>query len=136
MAENSDIFLVDGDALVYLAEPMHKKHSTKFAWGHPFSTFVSYDQFFNSPTSVRTCTHFGWPPSFSQLRTNLMDGLFLNQKTIINIQISYSLKYKHSKRNKFFNSHTRPKIFHLIPVTLSHINGIIIVHFKSKFPSC
>ena len=59
MAENSDIFLVDGDALVYLAEPMHKKHSTKFVWGHPFSTFVSYDQFFNSPTSVRTCTDFG-----------------------------------------------------------------------------
>ena len=26
--ENSDIFLVDGDALVYLAEPVHKKYST------------------------------------------------------------------------------------------------------------
>ena len=32
-----------------------------------------------------------------QLRTYLMDGLFLNQKTN-NIRISYSLKYKHSKK--------------------------------------
>ena len=34
---------------------------------------------------------------FLQLRTYLMDGLFLNQKTN-NIRISYSLKYKHSKK--------------------------------------
>ena len=27
-----------------------------------------------------------------------MDGLFLNQKTNKNIRISYSLKYKHSKK--------------------------------------
>ena len=33
-----------------------------------------------------------------QLRTYLMDGLFLNQKTKNNIRISYSLKYKHSKK--------------------------------------
>ena len=43
MKENNDIFLVGGDALVYLAEPMHKKYSSKFAWSHPFSTYVSYD---------------------------------------------------------------------------------------------
>ena len=30
-----------------------------------------------------------------------MDGLFLNQKTNKNIRISYSLKYKHSKRKSF-----------------------------------
>ena len=29
MEENSDIFLAGGDALVLLAEPMHKKYSTK-----------------------------------------------------------------------------------------------------------
>ena len=57
-------------------------------------------------------------PPFSQLLTYLMDGLFLNQKTNNNIQISYLLKYKHSKENKFFKSHTCPKIFHLISVTL------------------
>ena len=70
------------------------------------------------------------PPPFPHLRTYVMDGLFLNQK-INNIRISYSLKYKHSKRNKLFKSHTRPKILRLISVTLSHINDITTVHFKS-----
>ena len=41
MKENNDIFLAGDDALVYLAVPMHKKYSTKFVWGHPFSTYVS-----------------------------------------------------------------------------------------------
>ena len=43
-----------------------------------------------------------------------MDPLFLNQKTNNNIQISYSLKYKHSKKKKFFKSHTRHLICHVI----------------------
>ena len=34
MEENNDIFLVGGDALVYLAKPMHKKFSTKLVWSH------------------------------------------------------------------------------------------------------
>ena len=92
MEENNDIFLAGGDALVYLAGPMHKKYSTTFVWGHPFSTYVSYDQFFNLLDE---------PPPFSQLRTYLMDGLFFNQKTNKNIRISYSLKYKHSKKKLF-----------------------------------
>ena len=33
LEENNDTFLAAGDALVYLAEPMHKKYSTTFAWG-------------------------------------------------------------------------------------------------------
>ena len=37
------------------------------------------------------------PPPFLQLRTYLMDGVFLNQKTN-KIRISYSLKYKYSKK--------------------------------------
>ena len=41
MEENKDIFLAAGDALVYLAGPMHKKNSTVFVWGYPFSTYVS-----------------------------------------------------------------------------------------------
>ena len=41
------------------------------------------------------------PPPFRQLRTYLMDGLFLNQKINKNIRISYSLKYKHSKEKLF-----------------------------------
>ena len=38
------------------------------------------------------------PPPFLQLRTYLMDDLFVNQKTSNNIRISYSLKRKHSKK--------------------------------------
>ena len=40
MEKNNDIFLAGGDALVYLTVPMHKKYSTTFVWGHPFSTYV------------------------------------------------------------------------------------------------
>ena len=36
------------------------------------------------------------PPPFLQLRT--YNGLFLNEKTNNYIRISYSLKYKHSKK--------------------------------------
>ena len=86
------------------------------------------------------CTHLYtfWmtPPPFPQLRTYLINGLFLNQKTNNNIRISKSLKIKHSKKNKFFKSHTRPKIFHLMSVTFFHINGIIIVDFKSYLSQC
>ena len=41
MEENNDIFLAGGDALVYLAVPMHKKYFTTFVWGYPSSTNVS-----------------------------------------------------------------------------------------------
>ena len=47
MAENNDIFLSGSDALVHLAEPIHRKYSTKFAWDQSFSTYASYDRFFN-----------------------------------------------------------------------------------------
>ena len=59
MVENNNVFLAGSDALVYLGEPMHKKYFTKFVWGHSFSMHASYEQFFNSPSPVRTCTHFG-----------------------------------------------------------------------------
>ena len=39
--ENNDIFLAGGDALVYLARQMNKKHSTTFVWDHSFSIYVS-----------------------------------------------------------------------------------------------
>ena len=56
--ENNYIFHAGGDALVYLAGTMHKKYSTTFVWGHPFSKYVSHDRFFNPPFSlVRICTH-------------------------------------------------------------------------------
>ena len=43
MNGNNGIFPAGGDVLVYLAEPVHKKYSTKFDWDYPFSTYVSYD---------------------------------------------------------------------------------------------
>ena len=98
MEENIDVFLVGGDALVYLAKPMHKKYSTTFVWGHPLSAYVSYYRFFN-PVPLYAPVHILYdPPPFPQFRTYLMDGLFLNHKTNKNIQISYSLKYKYSKK--------------------------------------
>ena len=49
------------------------------------------------------------PSPFLQLRTYLMDGLFLNQKTNNNIWISYSLKYKHSKKEYILYEKMKPK---------------------------
>ena len=45
------------------------------------------------------------PPPVLELHTYLMDGIFLNQKTNNNIWISYSLKYKHSKKE--YTLHTK-----------------------------
>ena len=73
-----DIFLAFGDALVYLAKPMHKKYSTKLFWGNSFSKYVSYGQFFNSPPPVRTCTHFWWPPPIPQV-VYLLNGWLISQ---------------------------------------------------------
>ena len=41
MEENNDIFLAGGDALLYMAVPMHQKYSATLVWGHQFSTYVS-----------------------------------------------------------------------------------------------
>ena len=55
---------------------------------------------FSTPLSLHTPVHILYdPPPFPQVCTYLMDGLFLNKKTNKNIQISYSLKYKHFKKN-------------------------------------
>ena len=42
LEENNYIFLAGGDAVVYLIEPMYRKFSTTFVWGHPFSTYVHH----------------------------------------------------------------------------------------------
>ena len=55
--ENNDMFLAGGDALVYLTELMDKKYSTAIVRGHPFSTYVSYYQFFNH-LSLYAPAHF------------------------------------------------------------------------------
>ena len=55
--ENNDIILGGVDAPVYLAGTIPKKCSTLFVWGYPFSTYLSYDQFFNPLPLARICTH-------------------------------------------------------------------------------
>ena len=95
MEENNDIFLVGGDALVYLGKPTHKKYSTTFVWGHPFSTYVSYDQFFN-PLLLYAPVHILDDPFSIPPVVYVLNGWsFFDEKTNKNIQISYSLKYKH-----------------------------------------
>ena len=53
----------------------------------------------NRPHLYGSVNILGDPPTFPSLRTFLMDDLFLNQKKNMNMRISYSLKYKHSKKN-------------------------------------
>ena len=50
--ENNDIFVAGGDALVYLAELMHKKYSASFVWDHPLITYISYERRVNPLSSV------------------------------------------------------------------------------------
>ena len=52
MEESNNISFSGGDALVYSAEPIHKKYYKTFVWGHPFSTHVPYDHFFSPCTSM------------------------------------------------------------------------------------
>ena len=52
MEEKNGIFLGGSDVLVYLVGPVHKRYSTTFVWGHPLSTFVFYDRFFNPPSPL------------------------------------------------------------------------------------
>ena len=135
MEENNDIFLAGGDALVYLTEPMRKKYSTKLVWGHPFSTYIFYDLFFNSPFPVRTCKHLGWPPRpFPQLRMYLMVAYFSTKKQItFHYRLHWDINIR--KKKYFFKSHTRPKILLFISVTLSHINGMYYNTLQVLFES-
>ena len=61
MEENDDIFLAGGDAVVYLAETMHKKYSTKcFGAIHLVRTYLMTD--FQLP-SPRTHLYKFWMTS-------------------------------------------------------------------------
>ena len=116
MEENNDIFLTGGDALVYLAEPMHKKFSTKFVWRYPFSTYLSYDRSFNLRPLYAPVHIFDDPPPFHSPVVYLIDGLFLNQKTNNNIRISYSLNYKHSKKEYILYENIRLLLLSLLSI--------------------
>ena len=101
MEENNDISLAGDDALVYLPNQCTKNIPQQlFGALHLVRTYLMTD--FSNPLSQYAPVHIlDDPPPFLQLRTYLMDGLFLNQKTNKKIRISYSLKYKHSKKNFF-----------------------------------
>ena len=58
MEENNDIFLAGGDALVYLAGPMHKKNIPQHLFGaiHLVLTYFRTD--FSTPLPLESiCTH-------------------------------------------------------------------------------
>ena len=78
MEENNDIFLAGGDALVYLAEPMYKKYSITFVWGHPFSTYVSFDRFLN-PLPLYTAVHILHDPASIPPGAYVLNGWPISQ---------------------------------------------------------
>ena len=114
MEENNDIFLAGSNTLMYFGKPMYKKDSTTFASAHLLSTYISDDKFFNPSPPVHIFTHFGWLPPFFQLRTYLMDGLFLNQKQIRtleyrihwNINIRKKIIYEKVNDSVVWNKHS------------------------------
>ena len=54
------------------------------------------------PLPVRSCTHYGWPPILPPVTFVLNWWPLFQPKTYKDIQISYSLKYKYSKKIIFF----------------------------------
>ena len=56
MEENNNIFLAGGNALVYLAKPMHEKYSTTFVWAiHLVGTYLMTN--FSTPLPLYTPVH-------------------------------------------------------------------------------
>ena len=62
---------------------MIEENNDIFLAGHPLSTHVSYDTFFNFPhlyALLRTCTHFGLPPTpFIPLAAYVLNGWPISQ---------------------------------------------------------
>ena len=65
------------------------------------------------------------PPPVLELRTYLMDSLFLNQKTNSNIRISHSLKYKHSKKEYILYEKKNQK---------TNSTKSVMIHSGANFP--
>ena len=137
MEENNDIVLAGGDALLYLGEPMHKNYPTTFVWGHSFSTYVSHDRFLNSPPPVRTCTHFWRLPLLSPscVRTSWM-AYFPTKKQITTFEYRIHWNISIRKKKNSLRAISVQRYCTWSPVTLSHINSMIIAHFKSYLSQC
>ena len=78
---------------------MLKKCSINLVWGHPFSTYVSYDRFFNPHPLYELLHNLDDPPSNSPV-VYVLNGWHIYQPKNI-YRISYSLKYKYLEK-KFF----------------------------------
>ena len=151
--ENNNIFLAGGEALVYLAEPMHKKYSRTFVPGHPFSTYVCSDQSFNPAPSpqIRTFEYrIHWNINIREKiiyeKTNggvgwNKQGSSVNQKPESTMSVIlctgstfFKEKFRISCKNSFiwyFRSASTyfPYFRDTTVQRYSHINGIIIVPF-------
>ena len=58
MEENNDIFLAGGDALVYLAGPMHKKKNSQHLFGAIYVVRTYLRTNFSTPLPlISICTH-------------------------------------------------------------------------------
>ena len=108
--------LADGDALVYLA--MLKKFFTRFVWCHPFSSYVSYNLFFNQNFNLLT-------------RMFTICG-FITSTHAINLTIcAFSLS------NYVFNLATRVFSvlscgFELVPCRVELVTPVLLFHVQYK----
>ena len=100
IGENSDIFLAYGGALVYLAEPMHKKYSTRFVWGHPLSIHLMTD--FSTPSLLYTYVHICSNPPFSYKISSI---------SLIPSSPSLALFFCHSFLILFYHRNSRIDVF-------------------------
>ena len=110
---------------------------------HLVRTYLTTD--FSTPLSMCTPAYIlDVTPPFPQLRTYLMDGLFLNRKINNNIRILCSLKKK-TRKKIFFSSRAIPiqkyystwsqSRYHTLMALLKYTLSLIWVS-AFKFPSC
>ena len=121
MEENNDIFLGDGNALVYLAGPIRNKYFTTIVSGYPFSTYVSYDRIFNPtplpPRPFIPCTHMY---SFRVIPFCVRDFIDLILSSPILTQFVMISSYFFISRI-FFLSQTLTTFWHLIQLTVAYL---------------
>ena len=73
--ENNNIFLGGSNALVYLAELMHKKYSTKFVWGYLVRTYLVT----NFSTSLPLYVPVHMIPLMTPCAVHILNGWLLFQ---------------------------------------------------------
>ena len=123
MEENNDIFLGDGNALVYLAGPIRNKYFTTIVSGYPFSTYVSYDRIFNPtplpPRPFIPCTHMY---SFRVIPFCVRDFIdLILSSPILTRLVCHSFLILFYLKNFFFLSQTLTTFWHLIQLTVAYL---------------